>query len=61
MKKFSLLIIALSLLLYSCDSTSTDTSTSDEQMSQAAAALKVVTDGMNVTVKLTSNFNHFSC
>lgn len=47
MKKMSLLIIALSLLIFSCDSTTSNESVSGTQKTQGAAGLKIVTDGMN--------------
>ena len=47
MKKISLLIIALSLLIFACESTSSDGIVSDVQKSDGAAGLKIVADGMN--------------
>lgn len=47
MKKMSLLIIALSLSIISCDSTTSGDAVSEAQKAQSATGLKIVTDGMN--------------
>ena len=47
MKKMSLLIFALSLLIFACESTSSDRVVSDVQKSDGAAGLKIVADGIN--------------